>query len=191
MTDPLAPDVCKECGRELPAEVNDDLAMEAELKLLFSLVQEQRLAMKELELSRRPLPITSKEFVKVLEYKDLCRDEANYEYLKAELYISIAEAEEDKAGNKTWYDIMRFWEKAFSEQGVIKYIIHNILDYFNERCTYYLSYLTNSKYSVEFDGELNEKIVTNNNLVQYISLSGGEKRKINLAISNGRKIIFF
>ena len=187
MTDPLAPDVCKECGRELPAEANDDLAMEAELKLLFSLVQEQRLAMKELELSRRPLPITSKEFVKVLEYKDLCRDEANYEYLKAELYISIAEAEEDKAGNKTWYDIMRFWEKAFSEQGVIKYIIHNILDYFNERCTYYLSYLTNSKYSVEFDGELNEKIVTNKNLVQYISLSGGEKRKINLAIMLGLK----
>ena len=77
---------------------------------------------------------------------------------------------------------MRFWEKAFSEQGVIKYIIKNILDYFNKQCNYYLGYLTNSKFFVEFDEELNEKITSLNLLIPYISLSGGEKRKINLAV---------
>jgi DNA repair exonuclease SbcCD ATPase subunit len=84
-------------------------------------------------------------------------------------------------------EVMRFWEKAFSEQGVIKHIINNVLDYFNERCNYYLSYLTNSKYSVEFDEELTEKIETNGRLLSYISLSGGEKRKLNLAVLLGLK----
>ena len=82
---------------------------------------------------------------------------------------------------------MRFWEKAFSEQGVIKHIINNVLDYFNSRCNFYLSYLTNSKYFVEFDQQLAEKIETEGRLVQYISLSGGEKRKINLAVTLGLK----
>ena len=82
---------------------------------------------------------------------------------------------------------MRFWEKAFSEQGIIKYIVRNVLSYFNSRCNFYLSYLTNSKYYVEFDEELVEKIETEGHLVQYISLSGGEKRKINLAVTLGLK----
>ena len=42
--------------------------------------------------------------------------------------------------------------------------------------------LTNSKYFVEFDQELTEKIETDQRLIQYISLSGGEKRKVNLAV---------
>ena len=132
-------------------------------------------------------PVTSNEFVKVLKYKDLCRDETNYSELKNDFLESISAAQLEKDTNKTWYEVMRFWEKAFSEQGVIKYIIHNILEYFNERCNYYLSYLTNSKYFVEFDRELNEKIETSGRLVQYISLSGGEKRKLNLAIMLGLK----
>ena len=99
----------------------------------------------------------------------------------------VAKAEEDKTSDKTWYEVMRFWEKAFSEHGVIKHIIRNILEYFNERCNFYLSYLTNSKYFVEFDQELNEKIETNKRLLSYISLSGGEKRKLNLAIMLGLK----
>ena len=187
MTDPSAPDICKECGRDLPVEVNDVVALEAELKLLFSMVQKQRLAMKELELSRWTPPVTSKEFVKVLEYKDLCRDETNYGEMKKELLTSIEEAENIKGDNKIWYEVMRFWEKAFSEQGVIKYVINNVLDYFNERCNFYLSYLTNSNYFVEFDQEMKEKIETDSRLIQYISLSGGEKRKINLAIMLGLK----
>ena len=181
---PLEPDLCPVCGLEQEIEVNVD-EKKSELANTKSLIVEWQGKMTDAEQLRCPPPITSKEFVKVLEYKELCRDEANYEGMKTELYASITEAEEEKGLNKTWYDIMRFWEKAFSEQGVIKHIISNILDYFNERCTYYLSYLTNSKYSVEFDEELNEIITTNGSQIQYISLSGGEKRKINLAIMLG------
>ena len=89
---------------------------------------------------------------------------------------------EVKAENKLDYEIMRFWEKAFSQQGIIKFIINNILDYLNNRVNYYTSFLTNSKYTLYFDKELNEKVITNDQVIQYISLSGGEKRKINLAV---------
>ena len=85
---------------------------------------------------------------------------------------------------------MKFWEKAFSEQGVIKYIIRNVLDYFNSKCNYYLSFLCNNSYILEFDEELNEKIKTRGEEIQYISLSGGEKRKINLAVLMGLKDLF-
>ena len=82
---------------------------------------------------------------------------------------------------------MRFWEKAFSQQGIIKFIIRNVLDYLNNKVNYYLSFLTNSKYNLYFDEELNEKVITYDQDIQYISLSGGEKRKVNLAVTMALK----
>ncbi len=79
-------------------------------------------------------------------------------------------------------DILKFWETVFSEQGIMKYIIRNIIDYFNERCMYYLSYLTNGKLKINFDDTLAETITINNIVTNYHSLSGGEKKKINLAV---------
>lgn len=88
-------------------------------------------------------------------------------------------------------DIAAFWDKAFSEKGLVKYIIRNILDYLNESVNYYLSYLTQSNFSLKFDDELNEIITQNGNIVHYISLSGGEKRKVNLAVMLGLQRIVF
>jgi DNA repair exonuclease SbcCD ATPase subunit len=53
-----------------------------------------------------------------------------------------------------------------------------------------LSFLCNNSYILEFDEELNEKIKTRGEEIQYISLSGGEKRKINLAVLMGLKDLF-
>ena len=77
---------------------------------------------------------------------------------------------------------MKFWEVAFSEKGLIRYIIRNILDYFNLRSNEYASILTGGQFSLEFNDELSETIRNNNVETKYISLSGGEKRKVNLAI---------
>jgi len=93
------------------------------------------------------------------------------------------EASEEKiTENRKGYDVMRFWEKALSESGVIKYIIRNVLEFFNSKCNYYLGYLTDSMYYLQFDDELNEKILIGDVATPYISLSGGERRKINLAV---------
>ena len=185
--DPTTTRICYACEQSLPPDEFDVSGAVEELKLTAQTIKDVEWGISQEEKKRWKPPISSQEFVKVLEYKELCRDETNYVDMKKEMLESISLAEEKKNFNKTRYEVMRFWEKAFSEQGVIKYIINNILEYFNERCNFYLSYLTNSKYFVEFDQELNEKIETDGRLVQYISLSGGEKRKLNLAIMLGLK----
>jgi DNA repair exonuclease SbcCD ATPase subunit len=83
------------------------------------------------------------------------------------------------------YDLMRFWEHAFSEAGLIKYIIRNVLEYFNERCNSYLSTLTKGNFMIKFDDTLNEVIYNNEVGAHYDSLSGGEKKRVSLAVMLG------
>jgi len=87
-----------------------------------------------------------------------------------------------RKSSEVGYEVMKFWEKAFSEQGLIKYFIKNILDYFNTKCNEYLSQLTNNQFTIVFNEELEETITNNGRNIHFISLSGGEKRKINLAV---------
>jgi len=79
-------------------------------------------------------------------------------------------------------EVMKFWERAFSEQGLIRYVIRNILEYFNLKSNEYLSIITNNQFSIKFDDDLSEEIKNCGNEVKFISLSGGERRKVNLAI---------
>ena len=99
-----------------------------------------------------------------------------------ELKIKISNTSIKKQEAETGYDVMRFWEKAFSEQGLIKYFIKNILEFFNAKTNEYLSQLTNNQFTILFDEELEETICNNGRNIAFISLSGGEKRKINLAV---------
>jgi DNA repair exonuclease SbcCD ATPase subunit len=173
--------VCDKCGQPVEEKLNKAF-IETELAQL----EKEHLILlnskDSLEDAKVDIPVSSKEFSKVLAYKELCRDETNYESLIESYKEKIQLRLEVKAENKLDYEIMRFWEKAFSQQGIIKFIINNILDYLNNRVNYYTSFLTNSKYTLYFDKELNEKVITNDQVIQYISLSGGEKRKINLAV---------
>lgn len=83
------------------------------------------------------------------------------------------------------YDLMRFWEQAFSEQGLIKFVIRNILAFFNDRVNYYLKFLSSSNFSITFDETLKEEIYNKGTLNYFDSLSGGEKQKISLSIMLG------
>ena len=178
---PASLGVCDKCGQSIEEVVN-----KAFLQTDLSQAEKERLlaqnALEGLAVQKVDIPISSKEFSKVLAYKELCRDETNYADLISSYKDKISIRSEVKAANKLDYEVMRFWEKAFSQQGIIKFIIKNILDYLNNRVNYYTSFLTDSKYSLYFDEELNEKIMTEDYSIQYISLSGGEKRKVNLAV---------
>lgn len=79
-------------------------------------------------------------------------------------------------------EALKYWEKAFSEQGLIRYIIKNILEYLNSQVNKFLSILTNNAISLVFDEELEELITANGREIKFMSLSGGEKRKVNLAV---------
>ena len=83
------------------------------------------------------------------------------------------------------YDLMRFWEQAFSEQGLIRFVIRNILAFFNDRVNYYLKFLSSSNFSVTFDETLKEKIYNKGTLTFFDALSGGEQRKISVSIMLG------
>lgn len=107
---------------------------------------------------------------------DIHRNEIN------QLKNKIANNSKVRQECETGYDVMRFWEKAFSEQGLIKYFIKNILEFFNVKTNEYLSQLTNNQFTILFDEELEETICNNGRNIAFISLSGGEKRKINLAV---------
>ena len=178
---PASKALCDKCGQDVEEKVNKafiqaDLATREKEKMLLQNSLENNTSQK------IDVPVSSKEFSKILKYKDLCRDEKTFSALIQEYKEKVAQYQKDKSRSKISYDVMRFWEKALSEQGVIRYVIKNVLEYFNDRCNFYLSYLTDSKYFVEFDEELVENITTNKTIIQYISLSGGEKRKINLAV---------
>jgi DNA repair exonuclease SbcCD ATPase subunit len=80
------------------------------------------------------------------------------------------------------YDIMKFWESAFSEHGLVKYIIRNVLEYFNERANHYLSTLSNNSFTITFDDSLSEEIKSAGNIIHFESLSGGEKKKFSISV---------
>jgi DNA repair exonuclease SbcCD ATPase subunit len=88
----------------------------------------------------------------------------------------------EMAESQKMYDLMRFWEQAFSEQGLIKYIIRNILEFFNDRSNYYLSILTQGNFSIKFDEVLKESIYNFDSEVSFDTMSGGEKKKVSLAV---------
>ena len=112
ISNPNAVELCDMCSQALPKE-SEEAAAEELVSVLAEIKEYKRVAKLE-EQSRCVLPITSKEFSKVLAFKDLCRDETNY-------------------------------------SGLIQ--------------------------------SFNEKIEEAARSVQYISLSGGEKRKVNLAVT--------
>ena len=170
---------CHLCNQKLPSS-----HWEKNLVKVIRLEEE----VKELEVSKNdikipdPYPISSQDYSSVLALKDLVSKKKIYEGQIEEYNSKLSESRNKKIEFNKKYEIMRFWEKAFSEQGIIKYIIRNVLSYFNDRINYYLSFLTNDGYYLEFDEELSEKILVSDEEVHYISLSGGEKRKINLSV---------
>ena len=81
--------------------------------------------------------------------------------------------------------LCEYWEQAFSEQGLVKYIIRNIIDFFNTQVNYYLSLITNGHLTITFSQSLSETIFSGKSLVEYNAMSGGERKKVNLAVMLG------
>lgn len=119
---------------------------------------------------------------KLEEQISLVGSKSVYESELAQKVAQLADFDKQRKDIAKTIEILIFWETAFSEQGIIQYVIKNILSFFNEKCAYYLSHLTNGQYTLEFNEKLEESICINNNKTNYFSLSGGEKTKINLAV---------
>lgn len=136
----------------------------------------------ELELQKIEIPFSSKEIIECLKYKEAYKEIEVLNGLIQNNKEKVDKVEKEIKDKEKSLELLKFWDKALSETGLIKYVVRNILDYFNDRCNFYLHFLTNNIISVEFDEELKETVYIKGEPTYYISLSGGESRKLNLAI---------
>lgn len=82
-----------------------------------------------------------------------------------------------------YYD---FWIKGFGDEGIRSFIIDGILPALNARINYWLQFLIDNKIQLRFDKQFDATIERNppdGDPFVYNATSGGERRRINLAIS--------
>ena len=175
---------CPTCGADTK-EGMDPAIVEARLADIDATVVDLEAQVADVNKTRKPELISSREYMKL---RSAAEQDGKRDFLQTQcdkVTERIQEQMDMRNDFNTQYEIMKFWEKAFSEQGVVKYVIRNILDYFNSRVNYYLSHLTHGKYTIEFDEALNETVMTRKKVLHYISMSGGEKKKVSLAVMLG------
>jgi DNA repair exonuclease SbcCD ATPase subunit len=78
---------------------------------------------------------------------------------------------------------IQYWVKAFGDGGIRKYVVDGIIPALNARIGYWMQFLIEGKMELIFDNALKAAITRNGNPVDYSSTSNGEKRRINLAVS--------
>ena len=82
-----------------------------------------------------------------------------------------------------YYD---FWVTAFGDAGIRKFVIDGIIPALNSRIAYWMQFLIDGKIKLEFNNELEETIERNpsdGDPFVYHAMSGGERRRLNLAVS--------
>ena len=175
--------VCKSTYTK--SQTKRDLAnLKKEAKELSSKIKDEEILIKDLrDINETLIPkISSSEWAKYnKKNKQIQNAQSSIDRLN-QVSSQLEEYESRQLELDSLLEVMKFWEIAFSEKGLIRYIIRNILDYFNLRSNEYASILTEGQFSLEFNDELSETIHNNKVETKYISLSGGEKRKVNLAI---------
>jgi DNA repair exonuclease SbcCD ATPase subunit len=182
--DKLKSAVCEHCGKVSDHSykiIQEDKETIKNLGIDIEVFQKQLKALdKELDSTRVPFSLQDFDLiekVKSFEAELLVVED----HVKDQRTLCESRLSEMSTASKG-YDLMRFWETAFSEQGLVKYVIRNILSFFNERSNYYLGFLTGGNFSIDFDDSLHETILNRSKLAFFDTLSGGEKKKISLSV---------
>lgn len=107
----------------------------------------------------------------------------NQEYEKATESSEAKKKElEDAEAEMPYYE---FWVKAFGDNGIRKFVIEGIIPALNSKIAHWINFL-NINLSVKFNDQLEETITRNppdGDPFVYYGTSGGQRRRINLAIS--------
>lgn len=112
----------------------------------------------------------------------------------AEYQAEVSELDDEMVAVQAKRECLEFWDKAYSNQGIKSFILDDITPFLNRRVNKYLTKLTSGQIEVVFStqtalksGERREKFsidVTNRSGGDgYPSNSGGEKKRIDLAIN--------
>ena len=174
---------CSECGTEKNDEVTQEFYdfCQAKIDKYERDVVDLQTEMADYKGMIERLPCTPREYARWEKLLNQSAMQAMLDDAKAER-VAYANT---KAQYELKNEIYGFWDRAFSEKGLVRFVVRTVREYLNTQCNYYLSYLTNGRITVEFNDELNEKIEVLGQDRHYISLSGGERRKVNLAVMLG------
>lgn len=94
------------------------------------------------------------------------------------------EKEFSDLNEKTKY--YEYWTTAFGDSGIRKYVIDEIIPALNSNINYWLQFLIENKISLKFNNEFEEtveKYPTDGKSYHYETMSNGQRRRINLALS--------
>ncbi len=175
---------CRSCGQSVKKAMDEDQL--ADKMTAFDMEMEGiQSSIDLLKKGRQKEIVSPEEYDKVSKYKTFEDKISFLQKQKEQTLEKIQNVYDERGDYNTNYEIMKFWEKAFSENGVVKFVIRNVLEYFNAKVNFYLSHLSQGKFFIEFDESLTETITHKSHTIHYISLSGGEKKKISLAVMLG------
>jgi len=129
------------------------------------------------------------------EIEQQIRDKENKDFVdKQYLNTLLAQAKQYASDKKTYskelkvlkheFIITKWWEDSLSSKknSMKSWCINNIIGYFNSKIKYYLDRFFDGTVSLQLDNDLNEIIKSNSKDRIYDMFSGGEKRRLNLAI---------
>ena len=125
-----------------------------------------------------------------LEEKKKQLEQNSYEDMIKDLKSEIESTENDIEPLKNEIDkkeelipYLEFWIKGFGNEGIKSYIINQIVPLLNSQCNYWLQFLYNNRLEITFDKYLEAEIKTfREDLFDYKGSSGGEKKRVDLAI---------
>lgn len=78
-----------------------------------------------------------------------------------------------------------FFVEAFGDTGIRKYVIEGVIPALNNSIRFWFECLIDGKFELTLNNELKEVVHINGLETNYHGLSNGEKRRINIAISQG------
>lgn len=117
------------------------------------------------------------EIERKLEIKEIISEK---EFNQLELCVKHSEDKFNLAQKDFKYN--KFIRNLLGEEGVRKFVTMRVLPILNKKVNHYLSVL-GSDYNITFDSELKEKLIARNKDIRsYSSFSGGEKKRIDLAL---------
>lgn len=149
-----------------PKADSDELLLEQEIKTL-----QEQLQSKNNELSGKS------PFQDIIDNDEVELDKIGQNCESKSVEIKDLEAE------LPYYD---YWISGFGDHGIRKWVVDGIIPELNNRINYWLQFLNDNKITLKFDNELNETIERNpvdGDPYVYHTMSTGQRRRINLAVS--------
>jgi DNA repair exonuclease SbcCD ATPase subunit len=135
------------------------------------------LSKKKLEIEVKLAELNSKTFIDK-EYLDKIKQQG------VETLRDLNARKRDLLAAQKRFTILEWWEDSLSSKknSMKSWCINNIIGYFNARLKYYMDRFFDGTVSIQMDTELNEQVTYLDNERTVGQFSGGEKRRLNLAI---------